>query len=97
MAVKYKLNINPLPKQAMAIKMLMEDGVDELLFGGSAGSGKSMLDATLAPMFCLQYPGITVNVMGTTKDSIIQTVGKHVENIAPDKVVDPKTGVETKI
>ena len=52
-----KIDINLTKKQSIAWKVLTDNTTTELLFGGSAGGGKSMLGCIWITTMCLQYPG----------------------------------------
>ena len=52
-----KTDINLTKKQSVAWKLLTDKKTTELLFGGSAGGGKSMLGCIWITSMCLQYPG----------------------------------------
>lgn len=95
--MNYNLNFNPLPKQSMVIDYLFNKGVKNLLFGGAAGSGKSYVGAAVAAYSSLYYPGIIINCMGTTKKSILTTVGSKLKTIAPQNLIDDRTGKSIKM
>ena len=50
--------INLTPKQSDCWELLFDDIHTEILYGGSAGSGKSWLGCLWIATLCLQYPGI---------------------------------------
>lgn len=60
------IDINLLPKQAEAFKILRDDKVNTLVFGGSAGGSKTFLGCIWVIFMCLQYPG-TRWLVGRTK------------------------------
>jgi phage terminase large subunit len=53
-----EVNINLTKKQSLAWKLLMNDTTNEVLYGGSAGAGKSWLGCLWISTLCLQYPGV---------------------------------------
>lgn len=55
-------NITLGPKQLLAFNVLSDPFVVDLLFGGGAGGGKSLLVTMWAAIQCRQYPGITVGL-----------------------------------
>ena len=55
-------NITFSRKQNLAFGVLTDPFVVELLFGGGAGGGKSLLVTTWMAVQCKQYPGITIGL-----------------------------------
>ena len=55
--VSTSIDINLTKKQSVAWKLLTDKKTNEILFGGSAGGGKSMLGCIWIVSMCLQYPG----------------------------------------
>jgi hypothetical protein len=53
-----EVNINLTKKQSQAWKLLMDDITNEVLYGGSAGAGKSWLGCLWITTLCLKYNGI---------------------------------------
>jgi PBSX family phage terminase large subunit len=53
-----EININPTKRQSQAWKYLNDDSTNIVLFGGSAGGGKSWLGCLWITTLCLQYKGI---------------------------------------
>jgi hypothetical protein len=53
-----EVNINLTKKQSQAWKLLMDNTTNEVLYGGSAGAGKSWLGCLWISTLCLQYAGI---------------------------------------
>lgn len=53
-----EININLTKKQSQAWKLLMDDSVNEVLYGGSAGAGKSWLGCLWITTLCLTHSGI---------------------------------------
>jgi PBSX family phage terminase large subunit len=53
-----EININLTKKQSQAWKHLMDNTINEVLYGGSAGAGKSWLGCLWIVTLCLQYKGI---------------------------------------
>lgn len=53
-----EINIDLTKKQSLAWKLLLDDKTNEVLYGGSAGAGKSWLGCLWITTLCLQYPGI---------------------------------------
>jgi hypothetical protein len=53
-----EIDINLTKKQSQAWKLLMDDITNEVLYGGSAGAGKSWLGCLWITTLCLQYPAI---------------------------------------
>ncbi len=52
-----EINFNPTPKQHKAWEYLHDNETSEILFGGSAGGGKSYFGAAFLLYSCLRYPG----------------------------------------
>ena len=52
-----EINFNPTIKQFEAWNSLNDPTVSEILYGGAAGSGKSMLGCAWLIISCLAYPG----------------------------------------
>jgi len=53
-----EVNINLTKKQSQAWKLLMDNITNEVLYGGSAGAGKSWLGCLWITTLCLKYQGI---------------------------------------
>ena len=53
-----EINIDLTKKQSQAWKLLMDNSVNEVLYGGSAGAGKSWLGCLWIVTLCLKYNGI---------------------------------------
>jgi len=51
------MEINPLPKQALAWEALLDPKKKYVVFGGAAGGGKTWLGAEWILSMCLSYPG----------------------------------------
>jgi len=51
------IKFKPTPKQKIAIEYLYDKTTEEILFGGGAGGGKSLLGTFWLIASCLQYPG----------------------------------------
>ena len=70
--------INLTPKQSTAWKYLMDGETSEVLYGGSAGGGKSMLGSVWLVTMCLQYEGIRTllgrTVLSTLKQTSLNTL-----------------------
>ena len=60
-------------RQTIAWDYLMDNTTNELVFGGSAGGGKSMLASLWLMTMCLKYPGIRTLLGRTTLSSLKQT------------------------
>lgn len=56
------IQFSPTPKQDLVFDLFNDDITTEIVYGGSAASGKSYLIASLIIMKCLQYPGIRVGL-----------------------------------
>jgi PBSX family phage terminase large subunit len=52
-----EISINPTKRQSQAWKYLTDNKTNVVLFGGSAGGGKSWLGCLWITTLCLQYPG----------------------------------------
>ena len=53
-----EIQINPTDKQKHCFKLLLDDKTNIIVYGGSAGGGKSWLGCVWITTLCLQYPGI---------------------------------------
>ena len=53
-----EINIDLTKKQTQAWKLLMDNSTNEVLYGGSAGAGKSWLGCLWISTLCINYPGI---------------------------------------
>ena len=60
-------------RQTIAWEYLMDNTTNELVFGGSAGGGKSMLASLWLMTMCLKYAGIRTLLGRTTLSSLKQT------------------------
>lgn len=60
-------------RQTIAWDYLMDNTTNELVFGGSAGGGKSMLASLWLMTMCLKYKGIRTLLGRTTLSSLKQT------------------------
>lgn len=52
------IDIDLTRKQSIAWKLLFDDSTNEILFGGSAGGGKSFIGTLWIATLCVKYPGI---------------------------------------
>ena len=52
------ITIKPTEKQKYTFKLLLDDKTNIIIFGGSAGGGKSWLGCVWIATLCLQYPGV---------------------------------------
>lgn len=73
-----KLHIELLPKQE---KFVFERGVDEIMYGGAAGGGKSAAQCIAALLYAIDYPGSTQLMLRRTfvelEGSLIKEHFKH--------------------
>jgi predicted ribonuclease YlaK len=53
-----EIQINPTDKQKHTFKLLLDDKTNIIVYGGSAGGGKSWLGCVWITTVCLQYPGV---------------------------------------
>lgn len=53
-----EINISPTKKQSQCMKLLMDDNTNIVVYGGSAGGGKSWLGCVWISYLCLNYQGI---------------------------------------
>tara|TARA_R110000824_G_scaffold395501_1_gene596183 strand:+ start:2613 stop:3929 length:1317 start_codon:yes stop_codon:yes gene_type:complete len=63
-----ELNINPnlTATQGQALKYLLDDKTNDILFGGAAGGGKSYIGCSFLILMCIKYAG-TRYLMGRSK------------------------------
>jgi hypothetical protein len=70
--------INLTPKQSIAWELLMDNKTTAVLYGGSAGGGKSMLASVWLITMCLKYDGIRTllgrTVLSTLKQTSLNTL-----------------------
>lgn len=75
MAKSNKININPSlnPKQKLALRILTDPNsqVKQLLFGGAAGGGKSVVGCVWLIYQCITYPG-TRHLIGRSQLSVLK-------------------------
>jgi len=86
------IDINLTKKQSIAWKLLFDNKTNEILYGGSAGAGKSWLGCLWITSICLKYPGIrcligrtvlqqlkltTLNTLFETLQSMQMKSGEH--------------------
>ena len=53
-----EIDINLTKKQSQCWKLLTDDKTNIVVYGGSAGGGKSYLGCLWISTICIQYPGI---------------------------------------
>jgi len=72
---RVEANFNPTEKQALAYLNLVnyENGISEVVFGGGAGAGKSMLGCTWVLIQCMQFSGVRYLVGRSKLSSLRQT------------------------
>lgn len=56
----------PYPKQRLALALVLDQDVEQLLFGGSAGGGKSAVMRMLAASLAVKWPGSVVAIFRRT-------------------------------
>jgi len=66
-----KKKFNKKQKKALRILLNHKNGVNELLYGGAAGGGKTWLGCSFALYLCLNYPGIRF-LIGRARLSILE-------------------------
>lgn len=66
-----KKKFNKKQKQALKILLNHENGVNELLYGGAAGGGKTWLGCSFVLYMCLNYPGVRV-LIGRARLSLLE-------------------------
>ena len=69
----YMSTIKLTKRQTIAFEYLMDNTTTELVFGGSAGGGKSMLASLWLLTMCLKYAGVRCLLGRTTLSSLKQT------------------------
>lgn len=77
-----EINIKLLPKQAEAMAFLNDPEVTELLYGGSAGSGKSDFGVTWIIASALAYPGTRWLIGRSKLSQLKQTTMKSFRDVA---------------
>lgn len=70
---KYEL-LNLSPKQQKAIKQLTNNNIEELMFGGAAGGGKSFLGVSWLFLSCLAYPNTKWFIGRYSKKQILESI-----------------------
>ena len=72
------MDINLTKKQGQCWKVLMDDHTSEILYGGSAGSGKSWLGCIWIITLCIKYEGIRCligrTVLSQLKNTTLNTL-----------------------
>jgi phage terminase large subunit len=72
------MDVNLTKKQGQCWKVLMDDYTNEILYGGSAGSGKSWLGCVWIVTLCLKYAGIRCligrTVLSQLKNTTLNTL-----------------------
>lgn len=71
-----EITFRPTRKQALALQYLMDGESTEVLYGGAAGSGKSLLGSVWVIINCLQYPGTRWLIGRSKLSSLKQTTMK---------------------
>lgn len=71
-------DINLTKRQSIAWKLLFDDKTTEIVYGGSAGGGKSFLSTLWLATLCIKYPGIRCllgrTVLATLKQTSLNTL-----------------------
>ena len=96
-------------KQSQAWRLLMDDVTNEVLYGGSAGAGKSWLGCLWITMLCLKYKGIrcligrtvltqlkmtTLNTLFETLQSMNLKSGEHYTYNGQSNIITFQNGSE---
>ena len=68
-----KIEINPTVKQKQCFKLLLDDKTNIVVYGGSAGGGKSWLGCVWIVTLCLRYPGIRTLIGRTVLQQLKMT------------------------
>jgi len=103
------IDIKLTKKQSQAWRLLMDDITNEVLYGGSAGAGKSWLGCLWITMLCLKYKGIrcligrtvltqlkmtTLNTLFETLQSMNLKSGEHYTYNGQSNVITFQNGSE---
>jgi PBSX family phage terminase large subunit len=67
------IEINPTSKQKQCFKLLLDDHTNIIVYGGSAGGGKSWLGCVWIATLCLKYEGIRCLIGRTVLQQLKQT------------------------
>ena len=67
------IQINPTTKQKQCFKLLLDDHTNIIVYGGSAGGGKSWLGCVWIVTLCLKYPGVRTLIGRTVLAQLKQT------------------------
>ena len=70
---KFKVKINPTPKQKLCWKRLLDKETGFILFGGGAGGGKSWIGCEWLVVLCLSYPGVKLFIGRNELKRIMQS------------------------
>lgn len=67
------MKFKTLKKQRLVIKLLQQGRVNEILYGGAAGGGKSVLLRMIAIIWCINVPGVQVYLFRRKVKDLIAT------------------------
>jgi phage terminase large subunit len=84
-------DINLLPRQTEAWKLLHDDKTTQILFGGSAGGSKSTLGCIWIVSLCLRYPGVRCLIGRTVLSTLKTTTLKTLIEVLGDKFMKLKS------
>jgi hypothetical protein len=90
--MKIDLQLTELQEKALNVLLDFENGIEEIMFGGSAGVGKSRLLAIFSLLYCLKYPGVKGlwgrQTLNSITESTLVTFQEIVKNLNLEHLIN---------